>query len=106
MTPPELRRALKNEVPPTPSLRRRLVQIVVGAATKKSPKISKRQMTVITKKITDEYPKSFVDTFSGEVVGTGHDSLLKQLLCRYENVRRSISTPTQKKKEIPKICLQ
>ncbi|XP_066963157.1 uncharacterized protein [Macrobrachium rosenbergii] len=49
--PPELRRALKSEVPPTPSLRRRLVQIVVEAATKKnSTKISKRQMSVISKK--------------------------------------------------------
>ena len=35
-----------------------------------------------------EYPKSFKDIIEGEVVGSGYDSLTKQLQCRVDNYNR------------------
>ena len=35
------------------------------------------------------YPKSFKDDIEGEVVGSGYDSLTKQLQCRVGNYKRS-----------------
>lgn len=41
------------------------------------------------------YPKSFRDEINSQVVGSGYDSLLKQLMCRIDNFKRAkaISTP-------------
>ncbi|KAF3844584.1 hypothetical protein F7725_007747 [Dissostichus mawsoni] len=43
-----------------------------------------------------QYPKSFRDEIEGQVVGTGYDSLTKQMLSRIDNYRR-IQSPLQKR---------
>ncbi|KAG7501123.1 hypothetical protein JOB18_040511 [Solea senegalensis] len=42
-----------------------------------------------TRKMVLEYPKSFKDIIEGEVVGSGYDSLAKQLQCSVGNYKRS-----------------
>lgn len=48
----------------------------------------KKHITEIARKMAMAYPEAFKDIIEGEVVGSGYDSVIKQLINRLDNVRR------------------
>lgn len=44
-----------------------------------------------------EYPWSFKDIIEGEVVGSGYDSLTKQIQCRVDNYKRNEALSKKKR---------
>ncbi|KAG1673608.1 hypothetical protein GQR58_015523 [Nymphon striatum] len=61
------------------------------------PQPLKKHLEVIARKIVEKYPQSFKDEIEGNVVGSGHDSLWKQLLSRVENCYRKIEKAPRKR---------
>ena len=88
---------LQNRLRPNPSARREMVDILVGKICKISQKPGKRELTAIAQKIVNKFPKSFLDETEGTPVGSGCDSLLKQLQSRFDNINR-ISDNSLKRK--------
>ncbi|CAN7995962.1 unnamed protein product [Ixodes pacificus] len=86
--PPRLQQALKENKRPSPKDRREMVRLIIKTSMEMCPRPLRKQLDTIAKKVVDQYPLSFKDVLDGTVVGTGHDSLLNQLLARVENVRR------------------
>lgn len=84
---------------PGPKLRRKMVRIVVGEMMEKSPHVGKKHATIVAKKLVSKYPQSLQDVIEGDVVGTGYHSLVKQLLNRIENMRRT-ATPKVRKRRL------
>ena len=65
-------------------------------ATSKTP--GKKHLREVARKMVLDYPKSFKDIIEAEVVGSGYDSLTRQLQCRVDNYKRN---ETQEKEEDP-----
>lgn len=76
-------------------LRRKFVREVVDEVRKISSHCGKKDFETIAERITRKYPNTFQDRIGDIRIGSGHDSLLKQLVARNENVNRS-SQPTRK----------
>lgn len=64
-----------------------MVRIVVREMMKVTPSISKMNATDVAKKIVAKYPKSLQDVIEGDIIGTGYQSLVKQIQNRVENVK-------------------
>jgi len=77
--PPELMSSLSAKERPLPSLRREMVRIISSDIHAVCPQPGRRQLRSLANKIVSEYPQSFRDMVAGDVVGSGHDSLLMQL---------------------------
>ncbi|XP_073717977.1 uncharacterized protein [Misgurnus anguillicaudatus] len=90
--PEALTQALERGRRPGPSLRKEMVRIVVREMMKVSSSISKMNATDVAKKMVAKYPKSLQDVIEGDIIGTGYQSLVKQIQNRVENVKRP-STP-------------
>ena len=73
---------------PKPSLRKEMVRIVVSAMVKRGS-ARMRSATEVGKKIVSKYPQSLQDVISGDVIGPGYSSLVKQIKNRIDNVKRS-----------------
>ncbi|XP_064477903.1 uncharacterized protein LOC135391542 isoform X1 [Ornithodoros turicata] len=86
--PPQLISALKKKERPSSRLRREMVRLVVDQARAMCERPLKKHYEIIARRIVGQYPASFQDAFEGTVVGTGHDSLLNQLVFRTENCVR------------------
>ena len=80
-----LKKALREEERPRPSLRREMVRVVVDDIMKVVKRPGKKDIENIAHQIVSKYPKSFKDVIDGECIGKGHDSLLRQLVNRVEN---------------------
>ena len=92
---------------PKPSLRKEMVRIVVSAMVKRGS-ARMRSATEVGKKIVSKYPQCLQDVISGDVIGPGYSSLVKQIKNRIDNVKRS-STPKIRKRRAqttPKKSLQ
>ncbi|XP_076829787.1 uncharacterized protein LOC143475749 isoform X2 [Brachyhypopomus gauderio] len=87
--PSHIKDTLKNQERPSARDRRKVIRLVVAEilAVCKSP--MKKHLSEIARKMVLAYPKSFKDVIEGQVVGTGYDSLTKQLQCRVDNYRRT-----------------
>lgn len=83
---------------PKPSGRRQMIRILADEIAKITKKPGKKALTTIAQKIVKAYPKSFLDEIDGCVVGTGYDSLLKQLQMRFDNMNRRIINDSFKRK--------
>lgn len=57
---------------------------------------AKKHLSEVARKVVIAYPKSFKDIIGDEIVGSGHDSLTKQLLCRVDNYKRNDTLGKQK----------
>lgn len=90
------RQVLDNEQRPSAAQRREIVRIVVAEVVTVCKKPGKRHITEIARKMVIHYPKSFRDEIEGQVVGTGYDSLVKQLMSRLDNFKR-LQAPTKKR---------
>ena len=69
-----------------------MVGIVVTEMMEKCCHVGKKHSTNVAKKTVAKYPISLQDVIEGDIVGTGYHSLVKHLLNRIENERRT-STP-------------
>ncbi|KAJ7998147.1 hypothetical protein DPEC_G00219580 [Dallia pectoralis] len=65
-----------------------MVRIVVSEMMKVCDCPSKKSPTAIAKQMVGKYPASLQDVIEGDVIGTGYDSLVKQIQNRIENVKR------------------
>ena len=99
MLPAVVRKELDNQERPTARERREVIRIITAEiiATCKTP--AKKHLSEVARKMVLEYPKSFKDIIEGEVVGSGYDSLTKQLQCRVDNNKRNETLG--KKRAIP-----
>ncbi|XP_052459626.1 uncharacterized protein LOC128018259 isoform X2 [Carassius gibelio] len=86
---------LQNGERPSCSERRQLVRIVASEILEVSKCPAKKHVSEIARQMVIAYPKSFRDEINSQVVGSGYDSLLKQLVCRIDNLKRAkaISIP-------------
>lgn len=89
---------LQKKLRPKPSARREMVRILVDEISKISQKPGKRSLATIAQKIVKTYPQSFLDEIEGTRVGTGYDSLLKQLQSRFDNINRKSDSNSFKRK--------
>ncbi|XP_042230004.1 uncharacterized protein LOC121871659 [Homarus americanus] len=90
---------LEKGMRPNPPARREMVRILVDEISKVCKKKGKKALTTIAHKIVKQYPKSFQDEINGTIVGTGFDSLLKQLQLRFDNVNRKSNGQSMKRKK-------
>ncbi|XP_047445827.1 uncharacterized protein LOC125010923 [Mugil cephalus] len=99
MVPAVVREKLHNQERPTARERREVIRIIAAEilATCKTP--AKKHLSEVARKMVLEYPKSFTDIIEGEVIGSGYDSLTKQLQCRVDNYKRNKTLG--KKRSIP-----
>ena len=67
------------------------MHIVVDVAMSCSQEVAKKQLAVLAHRAVQLYPNSLEDRINGSLVGTGYDSLLRQMIFRTENVNRSTS---------------
>ncbi|KAF4099017.1 uncharacterized protein LOC131529002 [Onychostoma macrolepis] len=86
MLPAVLRKKLDNQEQPTA---REMIRIISGEILAICQKPLKKHLNEIARKMVLEYPKSLKDVIEDEVVGSGHDSLTKQLQCRVDNYKRN-----------------
>lgn len=93
----EMMHTLESGKRPKPSLRKEMVRIVVSAMMKQGS-AGKRRATEVGKKMVAKYPQSLQDVISGDVIGPGYNSLVKQIKNRIDNVKRS-STPKIRKRK-------
>ena len=75
-----------------------MIRILVDDIAKVSMKPGKNALTSIAKKIVRAYPRSFQDEIEGSVIGTGYDSILKQIQTRFENINRKMTEFSVKRK--------
>ncbi|XP_071810939.1 uncharacterized protein [Apostichopus japonicus] len=81
-------KSLENQERPKPSQRREMIRILVDDLQKITLKPSKSQLSHIAEKIVLRYPKSFKDVIGSQTIGTGYDSLLKNIQQRVYNQNR------------------
>ncbi|RXN33042.1 hypothetical protein ROHU_004411 [Labeo rohita] len=86
--PSEITRKLKNKERPTGRERRELIRLMVAEILTICPSPGKKHLSEISRKIVSTYPQSFRDVIEDQVVGSGYDSLTKQLQSRVDNMRR------------------
>ena len=54
-------------------------------------------MSEAQQKLVDQFPASFQDKIDGTVIGTGYDSLVRQMIHWVENVNRTQTCATKRK---------
>ncbi|XP_044187381.1 uncharacterized protein LOC122967041 [Thunnus albacares] len=84
---------------PSPKLRREMIRVVVAAVIKVCNNPTKQNMTQIAKRMVAKYPKSLQDVIDGDVVGSGYDSIAKQLQTQVENVKRPDTPKIKRRKQ-------
>lgn len=89
---------LQKGMRPKQSARREMVRLLSNEISKITNRPGKKALTVIAQKIVKTYPNSFQDEIEGSVVGTGYDSLVKQLQARFDNLNRKSNDKTSKRK--------
>ncbi|XP_048018806.1 uncharacterized protein LOC125250320 isoform X1 [Megalobrama amblycephala] len=90
--PASFMKKIKSGERPSCSERRQLVRTVASEILEVSKRPSKKHVSEIARKITIAYPKSFRDEIDSQIVGSGYDSLLKQLVCRIDHLKRAKTT--------------
>ncbi|XP_027141804.1 uncharacterized protein LOC104934043 isoform X2 [Larimichthys crocea] len=91
-----LRRKLDHQERPTARERREMIRVIAAEILAVCKKPAKRHLSEVARKMVLAYPKSFKDIIDDEVIGSGHDSLTKQLQCRVDNCRRSVPRAKQR----------
>ncbi|KAL6109660.1 uncharacterized protein ACO6RY_12737 [Pungitius sinensis] len=86
--PTALRSKLDNQERPTAKERREMIRIVTAEILHVCKNPSKRHLEEVARKMVLAYPESFTDIIEDEVVGSGYDSLTKQLQYRVDNCKR------------------
>lgn len=90
--------SLKEGKRPLPSQRRQMVRTLVDDILKVCARPHKKHLEQIARTIVNTYPASFRDDIEGLTVGTGYDSLQKQLTSRVENCLRKLPKPVSRRR--------
>ncbi|KAI7814578.1 hypothetical protein IRJ41_021835 [Triplophysa rosa] len=90
------RKLLDDEQRPSAAESRKIIRIVIAEIFTAWKKPGKRHIVEIARKMITRYPKSFRDEIEGQVVGTGYDSVVSQLMSRIDNCRR-LQAPAKKR---------
>ncbi|XP_073724502.1 uncharacterized protein [Misgurnus anguillicaudatus] len=96
--PSEIIRKLETGKRPRKSERLEIIRLIVSEILAICPTPGKKHITEIARKMANAYPGAFKDVIEGEVVGSGYDSVTKQLINRVDNVRRG-NTPLSLKRQ-------
>ncbi|KAK1905547.1 Protein CLP1 like [Dissostichus eleginoides] len=86
--PSEITRKLESNERPTGCERREVICLMVGEILTICPMPGKKHLSEIAREMVLMYPMSFRDYIEDIVVGTGYDSLTKQLQSRVDNLKR------------------
>lgn len=62
--------------------------MIVSEIVTQCPTPGKKHLSEIARKMAKVYPVAFTDVIGGEIVGSGYDSLTKQMISRVDNLRR------------------
>lgn len=73
---------------PTKSERLEIIRLVISEILLTCSTPGKRHLGEIARKMSKTYPAALTDVIEGEIVGSGYDSLTKQLVSRVDNLRR------------------
>ena len=65
-----------------------MIRVLAVDICKKAQKPARRQLAFVASKIVLQYPESFQDKLDDIIVGTGYNSILKQLEHRFQNINR------------------
>ncbi|XP_046899728.1 uncharacterized protein LOC124483350 isoform X3 [Hypomesus transpacificus] len=95
--PTELMRKLKNKEQPKKNERLQMIKLLVSEILTVCPFPGKKHLSEVARKMVVTYPSSFKDVIEGEVVGSGYDSLTKQLVSRVDNPKRGNNYFAQKR---------
>ncbi|KAF7645123.1 hypothetical protein LDENG_00209580, partial [Lucifuga dentata] len=85
---------LNNQKRPSARDRREIIRLITAEILAVCKNPIKKHLSEIARKMVLAYPKSFKDIIEGVVVGTGYDSITKQLQCRVDNIKR-VQPPTK-----------
>nr|XP_055067938.1 uncharacterized protein LOC129449179 [Misgurnus anguillicaudatus] len=97
--PSQLIKKLEEGKRPTKSDRLEIIRLIVSEILTICPTPGKKHMSEIARKMAKVYPVAFTDVIEGEIVGSGYDSLTKQMVSRVDNLRRG-STPLSLKRQL------
>ncbi|XP_060924476.1 uncharacterized protein LOC132998747 isoform X2 [Limanda limanda] len=98
--PSEIIRKLEKKKRPTKTERLEIIRLIVSEIVTVCPTPGKKHISEIARKMTKAYPAAFTDVIEGEVIGSGYDSLTKQMLSRVDNLKRGNTSLSLKRKVI------
>ncbi|XP_049436833.1 uncharacterized protein LOC125891522 [Epinephelus fuscoguttatus] len=98
--PSEIIRKLETRKWPTKSKRLEIIRLIVSEILTVCPTLGKKHISEIARKMTKAYPVAFTDVIEGEVVGSGYDSLTKQMVSRVDNLKRGNTSLSLKRQVI------
>nr|XP_014352530.1 PREDICTED: uncharacterized protein LOC102345540 isoform X2 [Latimeria chalumnae] len=88
--PPDLLYIFEKGLRPSGRQRRQMIRIIVSEMLKVCQDPLKKHVDEIAKRMVAQFPRSLCDLIGGEVVGSGYDSLAKQLRIRVDNSKRMV----------------
>ncbi|KAL0993618.1 hypothetical protein UPYG_G00110630 [Umbra pygmaea] len=74
-----------------------IIRLIVSEILTVCPSPKKKHISEIARQVAKVYPLAFTDVIEGEIVGSGYDSLTKQMISRVDNLKRG-STPLSLKR--------
>lgn len=95
--PTEVIEKLKRKERPKKGERLQIIKLIVSEILTICPLPGKKHLCEVARKMVIAYPFSFKDVIEGQVVGSGYDSLTKQLISRVDNLKRGKTTLAQKR---------
>ncbi|XP_053087514.1 uncharacterized protein LOC117596398 [Pangasianodon hypophthalmus] len=90
--PSAIIRKLETGKRPTKSERLQIIRLIVSETLTICPTPGKKHISEIARKMVKAYPVAFRDVTEGEIVGSGYDSITKQMMSRVDNLRRGTSS--------------
>ena len=98
--PTEVMGKLNNKERPMKGERLQMIKLIISEILTVCPLPGKKHLSEVARKMVATYPSSFQDVIEGEVVGSGYDSLTKQLVSRVDNLKRGITNLGQKRLQV------
>lgn len=98
--PSKIIRKLETGKQPIKSERLEIIRLIVSEILTARPTPGKKHISEIARKMTKVYRLSFNDVIEGDVVGSGYDSLTKQMVNRVDNLKRGNTSLSFKRQVI------
>ncbi|XP_056455373.1 uncharacterized protein LOC130389569 [Gadus chalcogrammus] len=98
--PSDIIRKLETGNRPTKSERLEIIRLIVSEIITACPTPGKKHISEIARMMTKAYPVAFTDVIEGEIVGSGYDSITKQMVSRVDNLKRGNTSLSLKRQVI------
>ncbi|XP_077089991.1 uncharacterized protein LOC143741615 [Siphateles boraxobius] len=98
--PSEIIGKLETGTRPTKSERLEIIRLIVSEILTICPTPGKKHISELARKMAKAYPGAFRDVIEGEIVGSGYDSVIKQMISRVDNVRRGNTSLSLKRQAV------